>query len=595
MDSHYYAAIQLGFKLSAFIHSPRKGCSFAIAAARTVSGPLVGLRVTPAMASKRSLSTSTATLQQEVEDKKKIRGFVESGPEAENLSPKSDDIQTFMDDPETIKEMTVQQLRTTLRNLGVPVKGRKCDLVSALKSFMDKQLEGKSSQEAEEMISMKNMEETVTQKKAKRISGESCARAINAVSEVSQLKRKMKKFVADDDTGKEDVEIVSTKKKLLSSSDEVSGVASLVGKASRTKRKMSSVSDSDVKVTSPVTLPQAEPWTVLAHKKPQKGWIPYIPRTMRPQPPQDTEFVKLMSWNVNGLRALLKLEGFSALELAQREDFDILCLQETKLQEKDVESIKQCLLEGYENSFWTCSNSKLGYSGTAIISRIKPLSVRYGLGISDHDTEGRLVTAEFDSFYLISGYVPNSGDGLKRLSYRITEWDPSLSNYLKELEKSKPVILTGDLNCAHQEIDIYNPAERLGLLSCDGPFLNYVLRLSVLGVRQVPIESLLAHLCYYHTHVQGNKRSAGFTIEERESFEKNFLSRGFVDTFRRQHPNVVGYTYWGYRHGGRKTNKGWRLDYFLASESIADNVHDSYIVPDVTGSDHCPIGLILKL
>ncbi|KDO43005.1 hypothetical protein CISIN_1g048138mg, partial [Citrus sinensis] len=182
---------------------------------------------------------------------------------------------------------------------------------------------------------------------------------------------------------------------------------------------------------------------------------------------------------------------------------------------------------------------------------IKPLSVTYGLGISDHDSEGRLVTAEFDSFFLLSCYVPNSGDGLRRLSYRITEWDPSLSSYVKELEKKKPVILTGDLNCAHQEIDIYNPA--------------------------------------------GNRRSAGFTDEERQSFGANFLSKGFVDTFRAQHRGVVGYTYWGYRHGGRKTNRGWRLDYFLVSQSLADKFHDSYILPDVTGSDHSPIGLILKL
>ncbi|KAK9291029.1 hypothetical protein L1049_009212 [Liquidambar formosana] len=202
---------------------------------------------------------------------------------------------------------------------------------------------------------------------------------------------------------------------------------------------------------------------------------------MRPPPfSGDKKFVKLMSWNVNGLRALLKSESFSALQLAQREDFDVLCLQETKLQEKDVEAIRHSLIDGYENSFWTCSASKLGYSGTAIISRIKPLSVKYGLGISDHDSEGRLVTAEFDSFYLLNGYVPNSGDGLRRLSYRVTQWDPSLGSYMKELEKSKPVILTGDLNCAHQEIDIFNPA--------------------------------------------GNRRSAGFTDEERESFDKNFLS-----------------------------------------------------------------------
>ncbi|EPS69017.1 hypothetical protein M569_05749, partial [Genlisea aurea] len=292
-----------------------------------------------------------------------------------------------------------------------------------------------------------------------------------------------------------------------------------------------------------------QPWTVLTHKKPQKVWTAYDPKSMRPRPIVDTPHMKLISWNVNGLRALMKLEGLSALQLAQRENFDVLCLQETKLQEKDVDSIRHCLVEGYDHSYWTCSAAKLGYSGTAIISRIKPLSVRYGLGMPDHDSEGRLVTVEFDHFYLLCAYVPNSGDGLKRLSYRISEWDPALSNYMKELEKSKAVILTGDLNCSHQEIDIWNPA--------------------------------------------GNRRSAGFTEEERESFEANFLEKGYVDTFRKQHPDKVGYTYWGYRHGGRRTNKGWRLDYFLASEKIANRVYDSYILPDVVGSDHCPIGLVL--
>jgi len=296
----------------------------------------------------------------------------------------------------------------------------------------------------------------------------------------------------------------------------------------------------------------SEPWTVLVHKKPQAGWIPYNPKTMRPPPlSKATRALKILSWNVNGLKALLKSRGFSVQQLAEREDFDVLCLQETKMQEKDVEVIKDTLLDGYTNSFWTCSVSKLGYSGTAIISRVKPLSIKYGLGVPDHDTEGRVVTVEFDDFYLLTAYVPNSGDGLRRLTYRLTEWDPSLGNYMKELEKSKPVILTGDLNCAHQEIDIHDPA--------------------------------------------GNRKSAGFTNEERESFETNFLSKGFVDTFRKQHPNVVAYSYWGYRHNGRKTNKGWRLDYFLVSESIAEKVHDSYILPDISASDHSPLGLVLKL
>ncbi|KAI8562352.1 hypothetical protein RHMOL_Rhmol03G0029700 [Rhododendron molle] len=160
---------------------------------------------------------------------------------------------------------------------------------------------------------------------------------------------------------------------------------------------------------------------------------------------------------------------------------------------------------------------------------IEPLSVTYGLGVLDHDGEGRLVTMEFDTYYLLNAYVPNSGDGLKRLSYRVTEWDSSLSSYMKELEKSKPVILTGDLNCAHEEIDIYNPA--------------------------------------------GNRRSAGFTDEERQSFEANFLAKGFVDTFREQHPGIVGYTYWGYRHGGRKTNRElyWDLGWWFifASDGAA--------------------------
>ncbi|KAK8713382.1 hypothetical protein V6N13_148601 [Hibiscus sabdariffa] len=364
------------------------------------------------------------------------------------------ELQDIKDDPGKIEAMTVQQLRTALRTAGISSKGLKRELVCALQSYLAEEMDGESSLLAEKLD--------------------------------------------PSDSDKKISMMMETK----SVEDQVQG-----RKTSLTKRKRPiEVDCKAVSAENGVTpVNQSEPWTILAHKKPQKEWIAYNPRTMRRTPPT----------------------------------------------EKDVESIKQSLIEGYENSFWTCSNAKLGYSGTAIISRIKPLSVRYGLGISDHDSEGRVVTAEFDSFYLLSVYVPNSGDGLRRLTYRTTEWDPSLSNYIKELEKSKPVILTGDLNCAHEEIDIYNPA--------------------------------------------GNRRSAGFTIEERQSFGTNFLSRGFVDTFRKQHPGVVGYTYWGYRHGGRKTNKGWRLDYFLVSEAIADAVHDSYILPDVVGSDHCPIGLVLKL
>eukprot|EP00897_Mesotaenium_endlicherianum_P001628 jgi/Mesen1/1493/ME000132S00438 len=245
---------------------------------------------------------------------------------------------------------------------------------------------------------------------------------------------------------------------------------------------------------------------------------------------------KIVSWNVNGLRALLKGKGQVAAAageveahllhvLAQREDPDVICLQETKLQEA-------------------------------------PLAVQYGLGRREHDEEGRVIAAEFPDFFLVNTYVPNSGDGLRRLAYRQNEWDPALASYIKDLERSKPVVLTGDLNCARDSIDIWNPA--------------------------------------------GNKRSAGFTDEERESFSRLLLGQGqgqeqeqkeggLVDTFRHQHPAAVAYTYWGYRLGARKKNRGWRLDYFLVSSSLSARVHDSYTMPDVGGSDHCPIGLIFRL
>lgn len=462
------------------------------------------------------------------------------------LGNKLAEIMSVKNDPAKLESMTVQELRTALRNVGASSKGRKQELVSALRAILDIGIDGDNPLASEGQSSQEQRlnENSATTWEEENVSIHESVRGSTAASKHQRSKRKGKHV-------EENVEVNTDIKTVKQNTSIETG--GLSGKKRPVKRKAAVEAASlHVEVSGGVdeSAYEKEPWTRFAHKKPQNNWVAYNPRTMRPPPlTRDTNFVKMMSWNVNGLRALLKLEGFSALQLAQREDFDILCLQETKLQEKDVEKVKD-LLEGFENSFWTCSIAKPGYSGTAIVSRMKPLSVRYGLGILDHDTEGRLVTAEFDSFYLLCVYVPNSGDGLRRLNYRITQWDLSLSQYMKELEKSKPVILTGDLNCAHQEIDIYNPA--------------------------------------------GNKRSAGFTIEERESFEKNFLSNGFVDTFRRQHPDVVGYTYWGYRHGGRKTNKGWRLDYFLVSESIADNVHDSYIVPDVVGSDHCPIGLVLK-
>ncbi|KAG4211826.1 hypothetical protein ERO13_A02G123602v2 [Gossypium hirsutum] len=527
-------ALQLGFRtfinLSSFPVDPRK---LGIGRLAPLRGKVMGSK-------RRSFSNPSSIADQNID--KKLRDAIDNDNYTISDNPILKDIK---DDPSKIKAMTIQQLRTALRTAGIPPKGLKRELVSALQSYLAKEIDGESSLLADKQDPSNSDKRISMMMETKSVEDQvQDANSFSKVSEVQQSRRTVKQLQIKGKTVDVNAKIVATEqKKSACASGRMTSL---------TKKKASSDVDSKyVSAKNRVTLPvnQSESWTILAHKKPQKGWIAYNPRTMRRSLPiENTKFVKILSWNVNGLRALLKLEGFSAMELAKQENFDVLCLQETKLQEKDVESIKQSLIEGYENSFWTCSNTRLGYSGTAIISRIKPLAVRYGLGISDHDSEGRVVTAEFDSFYLLSVYVPNSGDGLRRLAYRITEWDPSLGNYIKELEKSKPVILTGDLNCAHEEIDIYNPA--------------------------------------------GNRRSAGFTIEERQSFSTNFLSRGFVDTFRKQNPDVVGYTYWGYRHGARK---GWRLDYFLVSEAIADDVHDSFILPDVIGSDHCPIGLVLKL
>ncbi|GLT66335.1 hypothetical protein SLA2020_387030 [Shorea laevis] len=508
------STLELGF--NNFINLIRVAVKARSLRTRAFSPLTVGVMGSKRLLSNSSLSASSTgnagegkVVEQGKNDNK------EQGLVGTNQNSKECVFKDIMNDPGRINAMTVHQLKAALRNAGLPAKGCKSDLLSALKSYLDKQLDGEGSHLGDEQLSSIS------------------AQGISVTGKTNTL------------SGELDAKIVM---KVRSFQSRV-----MFQEPSQPIRKASLVFDGkDTNDGVNVPMSQSEPWTIFAHKKPQKGCIAYNPRIMRPPPlTGDTKRMKQMSWNVNRLRVLLKLEGFSALELAKRENFDVLCLQEMELQEKDVESIKHSLLEGYENSFWTCRVSKLGYSGTPIISWIKPLSVSYGLGISDHASEGRLVTAEFDTFDLPSAYVPNSGDGLRRLPYRITEWDQSLSNYMKELEKSKPVILTGDLNCAHEAIDIYDPI--------------------------------------------GNKRSAGFTNEERQSLGTNFISRGFVDTFRKQHPDVVGYTYWGYRHGGRKTNKGWRLDYFLVSESIADKVCDSYILPDVTGSDHCPVGLILAL
>ncbi|KAI3426491.1 hypothetical protein D9Q98_008857 [Chlorella vulgaris] len=307
---------------------------------------------------------------------------------------------------------------------------------------------------------------------------------------------------------------------------------------------------------------KAAPAKRVAKAKPPPG--PAWDASMRPQPlAAGTPACRILSWNVAGLRALLKKsketdEGtrdeliLTPVALAQKEQADVLCLQEIKLQQDHCADVLKDLdvPEGWHVS-WNCSRDKKGYSGTAIISRQAPLSVSCGIGAEEHDGEGRVLTAEFPTFWLVNCYVPNSGAGLKRLEYRVNSWDKDFSAYLKRLEGSKPVVLTGDLNVAPAEIDIHSP--------------------------------------------KTNLKSAGFTPEERASFADNLIGQGFVDCFRTQYPEAVGYTYWGYRFNARANNKGWRLDHFLVSQQLHPSVHECYHLPAVLGSDHCPLGLVVKL
>ncbi|KAH9313898.1 hypothetical protein KI387_022525, partial [Taxus chinensis] len=464
-------------------------------------------------------------------------------------------------DDDRLMKLTVAELRGLMRKLGMPPTGRKQDLILALKSFSqnksaDQISESSISKDAKSCLlelipdkpknkgkkgraksllisSLKNSQilgqcvegndrklqvtGNNSQNRKKQFSNskksvDAIAQSIIPREETMTIQQPLMKSASQDCEAHttEPIDRCNEKVNMPSQSETNKGPA-------RKKNKvLKSVDNSKIKdgvVAGEDGFNFEEPWTMLVHKKVQNGWVAYNPRTMRPGSPVEIRnMIRLISWNVNGLRALMKRkEENTILQLVERENFDVLCLQETKLQEKDVEQIKKGLLDGYENSFWTCSVSKLGYSGTAVISRIKPISVKFGLGLPDHDSEGRLITIELDKFYLVAGYVPNSGQKLERLAYRVQKWDPALSSYIKDLEQKKPVVLTGDLNCAHEEIDIYNP--------------------------------------------DGNRRSAGFTDEERRSFEDNFLNKGFVDSFRKQHPNKVGYTYWGYRQGARADNR----------------------------------------
>ncbi|EAD7588161.1 exodeoxyribonuclease III [Listeria monocytogenes] len=251
--------------------------------------------------------------------------------------------------------------------------------------------------------------------------------------------------------------------------------------------------------------------------------------------------MRLISWNVNGLRAAVK-KGF--LEYFEEVDADIFCLQETKLQEGQIE----LELPAYKD-YWNYAVKK-GYSGTAIFTKVEPLSVQYGLGIPEHDTEGRVITLEFEEFFMVTVYTPNSQAELKRLDYRMT-FEDAILEYVKNLDKTKPVVLCGDLNVAHEEIDLKNP--------------------------------------------KTNRKNAGFSDEERAKFSA-FLDAGFIDSFRYFYPDLTdAYSWWSYRMNARARNTGWRIDYFVVSERLKDKLVDAKIHADVLGSDHCPVELELNL
>ena len=250
--------------------------------------------------------------------------------------------------------------------------------------------------------------------------------------------------------------------------------------------------------------------------------------------------MKFISWNVNGLRACVGKgfeESFKAL------DADFFCLQETKMQAGQLD----LMFDEYE-SFWNYADKK-GYSGTAIFAKHKPLNVVYGMNINEHDHEGRVITLEMDNFYLVTVYTPNSQDGLKRLDYRMT-WEEDFQSYLKKLDDKKPVIVCGDMNVAHEAIDIKNP--------------------------------------------KSNRRNAGFTDEEREKMT-NLLNNGFTDSFRTLYPEQVTYSWWSYRFHARENNTGWRIDYFLISDRLKDRLKDAKIHTEIFGSDHCPVELIINI
>ena len=250
--------------------------------------------------------------------------------------------------------------------------------------------------------------------------------------------------------------------------------------------------------------------------------------------------MKFISWNVNGFRACLG-KGFE--EFFNSQDADFFCLQETKMQPGQADFAP----EGY-HQYWNSAEKK-GYSGTAIFTKHETISVFYGIGIPEHDTEGRAITLEYDDFYLLNVYTPNAQRELARLDYRM-EWEDALRGYISELDKKKPVIYCGDLNVAHEEIDLKNP--------------------------------------------KTNRKSAGFSDEERAKFTQ-LLAAGFADSYRRLYPDKVEYSWWSYMRKARENNAGWRIDYFVVSDRIMEKIKDSFIMTQIMGSDHCPVGIEIEL
>jgi len=260
---------------------------------------------------------------------------------------------------------------------------------------------------------------------------------------------------------------------------------------------------------------------------------------------------KIIAWNVNGIRSITKKEYL--FDLIKKENPNIICFGETKLScpSVNVEDQLKKKIKGYKYRYYDTCKKRGGYSGTAIFSKKKPIKVDFGINNSKHDMEGRVITLEFENYFLIHVYTPNSGEALQRLDYRVNEWDVDFRKYLKNLQNKKKIIVCGDLNVANEEMDIHNP--------------------------------------------KGNKKSAGFTDKERESFKVLIKELDLIDTFRHLNEEEIKYSYWSYRNKSRQKNKGWRIDYFLVSSELLDNVKKSDILTDVLGSDHAPVLLKIKI